>query len=227
MRLIDRLDGDRIGIIVFAGKAYTQLPITTDYGAAKLFLSNIATDMIPVQGTAIGSAIDLAVASFGDSAMKHNSAIVVITDGENHEDDAIESAKNAREHGITVHTIGMGTENGGPIPVIDNGKRIAYLQDEGGNTVMTKLDESMLVQIASAGNGKFIRASNSDDGLEIIMKEIGKLNQREFATKMFTSYEDQFQWALGIALLFMLLDFAMAGRKSKWIEKWNLFGEKR
>ena len=227
MRLIDELDGDRIGIIVFAGKAYTQLPITTDYGAAKLFLSTISTDMIPLQGTAIGSAIELATESFGDSVKQHNSAIVVITDGENHEDDAIEAAKAAIEKGITVHTIGMGTEQGAPIPVIDNGKRIAFMQDEEGQTVMTKLDESLLVQIAAAGGGKFVRATTSDDGLSLIKREIDKMEGKEFSTKLFTSYEEQFQWVIGFALVLIIVEFLISERKSIWLRKLNLFNEKK
>ncbi len=225
-KLIDNLQGDRIGLIVFAGEAYTQLPITTDYGAAKLFLSTINTDMIPTQGTAIGAAIELASESFGDSVKLHNSAIIVITDGENHEDDAMEAAKKAQEHGIMVHTIGMGSPDGGPIPIFNNGTRVGYMQDRNGQTVVTRLDEKTLIQIASAGNGKFIRATNSDDGLELIMKDIDKLEKKEFSSKLFTDYEDQFQWALGIVLVLLVIEFLITERKSKWVEKINFFGEK-
>lgn len=224
-KLIDDLQGDRIGLIVFAGQAYTQLPITTDYGAAKLFLNSISTDMLPTQGTAIGAAIDLGVESFGDSIKRHNAALIVITDGENHEDDAIEAAKNAVEHGITVHTIGMGSVDGGPIPVMNNGVRVSYLQDENGQTVITKLDENNLIQIASAGNGKFVRATNSDDGLGLIMNDISKMDKKEFSSKLFTDYEDQFQWVLGIALFLLILEFSITERKTKWIQKIDLFGE--
>ncbi len=226
-KLIDNLQGDRIGLIVFAGQAYTQLPITTDYGAAKLFLNSISSAMLPTQGTAIGAAIDLGVASFGDSIKQHNSAIIVITDGENHEDDAIEAAKNARNHGITVHTIGMGSVDGGPIPVFNNGVRVSYMQDENGQTVITKLDENNLIQIAAAGKGKFVRATNSDDGLALIMNDISKMDKKEFSSKLFTDYEDQFQWVLAIALLVLLIEFTITERKSKWIQKINLFDEKK
>lgn len=225
-RLIDQLQGDRIGLVVFAGQAYVQLPITTDYGAAKLFLSTINTGMVPTQGTAIGSAIEKSVASIGDSA-KHNSAIIVITDGENHEDDAISAAKEAVSKGITVHTVGMGSPGGAPIPVLRNNSRTGFLQDKNGTTVITKLDDAMLQQIADAGKGKFIRATNSDDGVNVLMKEISAMEKKEFASKLFTDYEDQFQYFLALSLLFLLLDFLISERRSEFIAKLNLFGERK
>lgn len=224
-RLIDQLQGDRIGLVVFAGQAYVQLPITTDYGAAKLFLATINTSMLPTQGTAIGSAIEKSVASIGDSA-RHNSAIIVITDGENHEDDAIEAAKAAVEKGIVVHTIGMGSPGGSPIPVYRGNAKSGFLQDRSGNTVITKLDDAMLQQIADAGKGKFVRATNSDDGIGLIMNEINGMEKKEFASKLFTDYEDQFQYFLGLALLFLLLEFVISERRSEFIARLNLFGEK-
>lgn len=222
--LIDQLKGDRIGLIVFAGEAYVQLPITTDYGAAKLFLSTIDNDIVPTQGTAIGKAIEMSASSFSDSSKQHN-AIIVITDGENHEDDAMEAAKKAHENGIRVFTIGMGSSAGAPIPVFNNNVRIGFKQDEDGKTVISKLDELALAQIADAGGGKFVRATNSDDGLSIIMKELETMQKKEFSSKMFTDYEDQFQYFLLAALLFLLFDFVISERKSKWIQKLNLFGE--
>ena len=224
--LVDQLKGDRIGIIIFAGEAYVQLPITTDYGAAKLFLSTIDNDIVPTQGTAIGKAIDMASESFSDSSKQHN-AIIVITDGENHEDDAVEAAKKAHENGIRVYTIGMGSASGAPIPVFSNNVRVGFKQDENGQTVISKLDEVALAQIAEAGNGKFVRATNSDDGLGIIMKEIGNMQKKEFSSKMFTDYEDQFQYFLLASLLFLLLEFVISERKSKWLQKLNLFGENK
>jgi Ca-activated chloride channel family protein len=225
-RLIDKLQGDRIGLIVFAGQAYMQLPITTDYGAAKLFLQSINSDIVPTQGTAIGSALDLAMEAIGDSTRK-NTAIVVITDGENHEDDAVEEAAKAAAKGIVVHTIGMGSVEGAPIPVYHNGTRSGYLQDENGNAVVTKLDADMLQKIADAGKGKFVRATNNDDGLEIIMKEVNSLEKKEFGAKMFTDYEDQFQYFIGAALFFFLLEFFLSEKKSKWLHELNLYGEKK
>lgn len=227
-RLIDKLQGDRIGLIVFAGEAYVQLPITTDYGAAKLFLGSIDSDIVPTQGTAIGKAIELAIESFaGSDSNKHNKSVIVITDGENHEDDAISAAKEAFEKNIVVHTIGMGSINGAPIPVFYNGMRTGFMQDQGGQTVMTKLDENSLQQIAEAGHGKFIRATTSDDGLGIIMKEINAMQKNEFGSKMFTDYADQFQYFIGFALLLMVVEFFISEKRSKWIDSLNLFGQKK
>jgi Ca-activated chloride channel family protein len=225
-RLVDRLQGDRIGIIVFAGDAYVQLPMTTDYGAAKMFLGTIDTDLVPKQGTAIGAAIDLAVDSFTDTTRKH-SAIIVITDGENHEDDAVKAAREAADQGIRVYTIGMGSEQGAPIPMFNNGTRIGFRQDQSGKTVITRLDANKLSEIADAGNGRFIRATNSDDGLDLITKELGSLDRKEFKAKMYTDYENQFQYFLAAALFFLLLEFVPGERKSKWFARINLFGVKK
>lgn len=223
-QMIDQLQGDRIGLIVFAGQAYVQLPITTDYGAAKLFLSTIKTDMVPTQGTAIGAAIRKSLDAIGDSA-RHNSAIIVITDGENHEDDALEAAEEATKKGIIVHTIGMGSAEGSPIPVYRGQTRTGFLQDRSGSTVITRLDDAMLQQIADAGKGKYIRASNSDDGIALIMKEVHAMEKKEFASKLFTDYEDQFQYFLGLALFFLLLEFFISERRSEFIARLNLFGD--
>jgi Ca-activated chloride channel family protein len=225
-RLIDKLQGDRIGIIVFAGDAYVQLPVTTDYGAAKMFLNTIDTDLAPKQGTAIGAAIDLAVSSFTDTTKKH-SAIIVITDGENHEDDAVKSARDAADQGIKVYTIGMGSEQGAPIPILNNGARVGFRQDKSGKTVITRLDATKLSEIADAGNGRFIRATNSDDGLDDILKELSGLDRKEFKAKMYTDYENQFQYFLGLSLFFLLIEFIPGERKSKWFARINLFGVKR
>lgn len=221
-RLIDRLEGDRIGIIVFAGEAYVQLPITTDYAAAKLFLNYIDTDIVPTQGTAIGSAIDLAAKSFGEDN-KHNKAIIVITDGENHEDDAMAAAKSAYEKGIIVHTIGMGSENGAPIPVVHNKMQVDYKKDKDGNIIISKLDPVALSSISSEGGGKFIRATNSDDGLAAVIKEINKMEKAEFGSKMITDYEDRFQYFLGAGLLLLIIEFLISDRRSKWFSQFRLF----
>ena len=222
-RLVDKLEGDRIGLIVFAGDAYTQLPITTDYVAAKLFISQISTDIVPKQGTAIGTAIDLAATSFTDTIRK-NSAIVVITDGENHEDDAVESAKQANAMGIKVYTIGMGSEQGTPIPIYNNGAKVGYRQDHSGQTIMTKLNSVALEEIAEAGKGKFIHATNSDDGLSIVLKELSSLDKKEFKAKMYTSFENQYQFFIAIAFFLFLIDFIVGENKSKVIARLNLFG---
>ncbi len=221
-RLIDRLEGDRIGIIVFAGEAYVQLPITTDYNAARMFISTINTNIVPTQGTAIGAAIDLAASSFTDTTRKH-SAIIIITDGENHEDNAIESAKTAAESGIKTYTIGMGSVEGGPIPVFNNGAVVGFRQDNNGQTVVTKLDPDMLSKIAEAGNGRFIRATSSDDGIPLVLKELNALDKKEFKAKMYTEFENQFQYFIGLALFLFFVEFLLGEKKSKWFARLNLF----
>lgn len=221
-RLIDRLQGDRIGIIVFGGEAYVQLPITTDYAAAKLFLNYIDTDIVPVQGTAIGAAIELAVKSFSEDN-KHNKAIIIITDGENHEDDAVAAAKRAFEKGIIIHTIGMGSADGAPIPVVHNRVQVDFKKDKEGNIIISRLDPSALSSISSEGGGKFIRATNSDDGLSATIKEINKMEKTEFGSKMITDYEDRFQYFLGAGLLLLLIEFLISERRSKWLSQFRLF----
>jgi Ca-activated chloride channel homolog len=222
-RLISQLEGDRIGLIVFAGQAYVQLPITTDYGAAKLFLSTVSSSMVPTQGTAIGAAIRMGMKSIGDS-LRANSAIVVITDGENHEDDATAAASEAASKGIVVHTVGMGSPDGTPIPVYRNQSRSGFLQDRSGSTVITRLNEAMLQQIADAGKGKYVRATNSDDGVTLITREIQKMEKKEFSSKVFTSYEDQYQYFLALGMILLLIEFVISERKTEWIRKINLFG---
>ena len=221
-RFIDKLENDRVGIVVFAGQAYVQLPITTDFNAAKLFLSTIDTDIIPTQGTAIGTAIELAAQSFVGEDNKYK-ALVIITDGENHEDDAIEAAKKANEQGIVIHTIGMGSPDGAPIPVYHNGVQVDFMKDQDGNTVITKLDQTILEKIAGEGKGIFVRASSGDDGLQTIMNEISKMDKKAFGTKQFSNYEDRFQYFIGAALLLLILEFIISNRKSVWMEKLNLF----
>ena len=224
-KLIDRLDGDRIGLIVFAGDAYVQLPITTDYSAAKLFLSTINTSIVPTQGTAIGKAIELSIKSF-DLNNDQNKAIVVITDGENHEDDAIEKAKEAQELGIFVHTIGMGSAEGGPIPIKNRyGTITSYQKDREGNTIITNLNEEMLKQIAQSGGGSYIRANSTQSGLNALFKEINKMEKKEIGSKVFTDYKDRFQWFIGLAIILLIIETLMKGRKNKWSSKINLFEE--
>jgi Ca-activated chloride channel homolog len=225
-KLIDKLEGDRIGVIVFGGEAYVQLPITTDYAASKLFLESINTDMIPTQGTAIGAAINLAVESFGKDEGK-NKAILIITDGENHEDNAIKAAEAAAEKGITIHTIGMGSIDGAPIPVYKNGVREGFRKDKNGNTIMTKLNQQTLQEISAAGNGIFVRATNSDAGLNYVLDAIDKMEKKEFESKIYSDYEDQFQIFIAIALLLLLVETFLTERKSKLYKKLNLFNDKK
>lgn len=217
-RMVDKLSNDKVGLIVFAGDAYVQLPITTDYSATKLFLSNIDTDVVPVQGTAIGKAIDLAAKSFttDQSASK---AIIIITDGENHQDDAVKAAKSALAKGINVFAIGMGQEQGVPIP---DGKG-GYRKDGSGNTVVSKLDEAMLKQIVSAGEGVYIRATNTDIGLEAILDEIGEMKTGLLEERIYTDYDDKFPYFLWVALFLALVELLILERKNRYFMKINLF----
>lgn len=220
-RLIDRLNDDRIGLIVFAGDAYTQLPITSDYNSAKLFLNSISTQIVPKQGTAIGAAINLGMRSFTPSSQA-NKAIIVITDGENHEDDAVLSAQNATEEGIIVHAIGMGLPQGSPIPVVSYGQQ-DYLKDRSGNIVITKLNEPMLEQIVTAGNGIYVRANNAQIGLDNLFDEINKMQKSEMEMRIYSEYDDQFQYLFAIGLFLLLFEFVVLERKNKYLKNINLF----
>jgi Ca-activated chloride channel family protein len=222
-RLIDKLEGDRIGLIVFAGEAYVQLPITTDYSAAKLFLSTVNTNIVPTQGTEIAKAIDLSVQSF-DMENAQNKAIIIITDGESHDEKAIESAEKANKLGIFVHTLGMGLSKGGPIPIYNKyGNRTGYRKDREGNTVVSKLNENLLMQIANTGKGTYVRANNSKAGLSTLFAEINKMEKKEIGTMIFTEYKDRFQLFIGLALLLLITDLILLGRKNKWSNRINFY----
>jgi len=222
-RLVDRLVNDKIGMIVFAGDAYIQIPITTDYVSAKLFLNTISTEIVPKQGTAIGSAIDLAMRSFTQQE-ETSKALIIITDGENHEDNAIEIAKLAVEKGITVHTIGIGLPQGAPIPVYSGGQK-TYREDNEGQTVVSKLDETMLRRIATAGEGVYIRSTDTRVGLDKLFDEINKMEKQEMESKIYSDYDERFQYVFGIGLFFLLLEFIILERKNRWLSKIKLFDQ--
>lgn len=223
--MVNKLQGDRLGIIVFAGEAYVQLPITTDYSTAKLFLDGINTKIVPTQGTNIADAINKAVESFGKDEGK-NKAIVVITDGENNEEaneSAVDAAESAAKKNIVVHTIGVGSESGVPIPNVIDGIVSGYKKDKDGNTVVTKLDSKILQDISAAANGLYVQASSSDIGLDAILNKIAELDKKQLESKMYSDYEDQFQWFLGVSLLFLLIESLLSERVSKLWKKLNLF----
>ncbi len=222
-KMIDKLQGDRLGIIVFAGEAYVQLPITTDYTAAKMFLESINTQMVPTQGTNIGAAIRKAMESFGKGEEK-NKTIVIITDGENHEPEAIEAAGDAEKAGIMINCIGVGSESGVPIPALVNGVVSGYRKDKDGNTVVTKLNKTILQDIAGKTDGIYVQATNADIGLDAILDKLTQLDKKQIDSKQYTDYEDQFQWFLGLALFFFTLEFFISERVSNWLRKLNLFG---
>jgi Ca-activated chloride channel family protein len=220
-KLVESLQNDKIGLIVFAGDAYTQIPITTDYISAKMFLSTINPSIVPRQGTAIGSAIDLGIRSFSPGEDKSR-AMIIITDGENHEDDPLARAKEAAEKGIVIYTIGIGSTEGVPI-VMNSGAKQNFLVDNKGNTVITKLDEKILEEIAIATNGKYVRANNSNIGLDQIFNDIRKMKKQELEGTMYTEYNDQFQIFAGALLFLLLLDFLIMDRKNRILANMKLF----
>ena len=208
-RITDKLQDDRIGLIIFAGSSFVQLPITTDYVSAKMFLNSISTESVPIQGTAIGEALQTAMKSFSAQS-EHSRAIILITDGENHEDDAVAVAGQAAEAGIKVYTIGVGSAEGQPIPVSGG-----LLKDKDGQIVVTRLDEETLKEIASAGNGAYVRAGNDEFGLTPIIDDIKKMEAEEFNSIVFEEYDEQFMYFLGIALFFFVLEMLIGERKSR------------
>jgi len=222
-KMIDMLEGDRLGLVIFAGEAYVQLPITTDYNAAKMFLESVGPGMVPVQGTKIANAIEKASESFSTDEGK-NRAIILITDGENHESAAIEAAEEAAKKDIMINTIGIGSQNGVPIPLIENGGIKGYRKDKDGQTIVTKLNTDLLKTIAGKANGVFVQASQADIGLNAVLDKIAELDKSQLESKMYTDYEDQFQWFLGIALVLLFLEFLLSERVSEWFKKINLFG---
>jgi Ca-activated chloride channel homolog len=220
-RLVDNLDNDKIGLIVFAGDAYIQIPVTTDYISAKMFLSSINPNMVPKQGTAIGAAINLGIRSFSPGEGK-SKTMIIITDGENHEDDPVKAAEEASKAGIVIHTLGIGSTEGVPIPMVNNGKK-DYLKDADGNTVVTKLDEEILKKIALSTNGNYVRASNSNIGLDEIFAQIKKMKKQDLQSTMYTEYNDQFQIFAAIALFLLLADFIIMERKNRRLANIRLF----
>ncbi len=225
-QLVDKLHSDRIGIIVFAGEAYVQLPMTTDYSAAKLFLGTINPGMVPTQGTAIGAAIDMGMKSF-DFKDGTGKAMIIITDGENHEDDAVVAAKEAAGKDVMVNVIGMGSANGSPIPIFQNGKQVGFHTDSAGHTVISKLDETMCKEITAAGQGAYVRATNANVGLNIIMDQIGKVQRKTYDSKSFKDFEDRFQFLLGNAFVLLIVEFFISNRKSIKLAGLKLFEVKK
>lgn len=209
-RIVDKLRDDRIGLVVFAGGAYVQLPVTTDYVSAKMFLNSISTESVPVQGTALGEAINTSARSFSAQSEKSR-AIIVITDGENHEDDPVGAARNAAEMGIRVFTIGVGSPEGKPIPLKEGG----LLKDRNGEIVVTRLDEDILKQVAEVGGGAYVRAGNSEFGLNPIIDEIRKMESEKFNSVVFEEYDEQYMYFFAIALAFFVLEGLIGQRKSR------------
>jgi Ca-activated chloride channel family protein len=225
--IINELASDRVGIIAYAGQAFPQLPITTDYGAAKMFLQSMNTDMLSSQGTAIDEAIKLAATYFDDEEQT-NRVLFIISDGEDHSEGAvIDAVELATEQGIQVYTIGVGQPKGAPIPIKRNGVVESLKKDNEGEVVITRLNEEILVEIASEGNGQYINGENTAAAVESIQQILAQMDKKEFEAKQFAEFKDQFQWFLGGALLLLLLDIFVLERKTAWLRKLDLFNEKK
>lgn len=222
-RLIDGMSNDRIGIIVFAGHAYLQMPLTVDYAAAKLFLQTINTDIVPTQGTAIGEAIELSRESFEEESEK-NRALIIISDGENHEEGAIAKAEEAANEGIKVFALGVGSAEGSSIPVYMQGRKVGYKQDRNGQLVVSKLNEEVLKEIADKTGGKYFLIKGARNEIASVIDELSNIEKRDFEDYVFTDYADQFQYFIGFAVLLMILGFFTSERKSGWFSRWSLFG---
>lgn len=208
-RIVDKLQGDRIGLIIFAGSSFVQLPITTDYVSAKMFLGSIDTRSVPVQGTAIGEAILTAARSFSVQSEKSR-AIIVITDGENHEDDPVDAARQVAETGIRIYTVGVGSLRGQPIPADGD-----LMKDKDGNIVVTRLDEETLKRIAAAGGGAYVHAGNEEFGLNPILDEIRKLEDERFNSVVFEEFDEQYMYFFAAALIFFVLEMLIGDRRPK------------
>lgn len=224
--IINQLASDRIGIIAYAGQAFPQLPITTDYGAAKMFLQNMNTDMLTSQGTAINEAIKLATTYYDDEDQT-NRVLFIVSDGEDHSGGTtLKAVEEAIEAGIQIFTIGVGKSKGAPIPIKRNGIVESLKKDRQGEVVITKLNEAVLQDIANEGDGEYIDGSNTSDAVEQIKEILIQMDKTEFEAKQFAEYKDQFQWFLGAGLLFLFLDVFVLDKKTKWLKKLNLFNEK-
>ncbi|WP_299534009.1 VWA domain-containing protein [Ulvibacterium sp.] len=223
--IINQLASDRIGIIAYAGQAFPQLPITTDYGAAKMFLQSMNTDMLTSQGTAINEAIELATTYYNDDEQT-NRVLFIISDGEDHsENSTLEAVEEAVEEGIRIFTIGVGRSKGAPIPLKRNGVVESLKKDAQGEVVITKLNEEILEEISDEGNGEYINGSNTEEAVEFIREQLNQMDKTEFEAKQFAEFKDQFQWFLGAGLLFLFLDIFVLDRKTRWLKKLDLFNE--
>lgn len=222
-KMVDQMANDKVGLVVFAGESYTQLPITCDYVSAKMFLQSANPDLISAQGTAIGEAIRTCVTSFGEADKEISRAIIIITDGENHEDDAVQAAKNAVEKGIHTYVVGIGKPEGSPLP----DGRGGFKKDKSGNVVISRLNEAMCQEIAQAGNGFYVRADNSNTANRALFKELDKLGKAEIESVEYTEWREEYQLFVFFALLILAAEFFIFNRKNKFFSKLNIFGDKK
>jgi Ca-activated chloride channel family protein len=225
-KIIDKLGSDRVGIIIYAGNSYPLLPITTDHAAAKMFLQNANPDLVSSQGTAITEALELAKTYYNNDEQT-NRFLIIISDGEDHQEETKQIAQNISNEGVKVYTIGVGTEKGGPIPLKINNSLIGYKKDSKGQVVITQRKPEVLQGIADASDGIYIDGNKTEKPVKAIVDIIANAEKSEFETKQFSDYKDQFQWFLGIGILFLLIDIFFLEKKTKWLRKVDLFNEEK
>ena len=224
-QIINQLVGDRIGIVAYAGSAFPVLPITTDYGVAKMFLQSMNPSMVSSQGTSLDEAIKLSSTYFDDDK-KTSKLLILISDGEDHSEGASDVAEEASKLGLKIITIGIGTAKGGPIPLKENGRVLSFKRDQNNAVVVTKLNEESLKVISKNTKGGYVNGNNTKEVLEYVKNALDNIEKTEFEAQQFTDYNSQFQWFLGIAFFLLLLDIFFLERKTKWLKKLNLFNEK-
>ena len=224
-QVINNLGGDRIGIVAYAGKAFPQLPLTTDYSSAKMFLQNMNTDMLSSQGTAIDEAIRLSSTYF-DKDESTERILFIVSDGEDHNDLTYDMAEIAAKNNITIYSIGVGTEKGSPIPIKKNGIVMSYKKDINGDVVITKLNKTYLENISDKTGGKFIEGSITKDVVQEVIQILENTEKKEFDTQKFSEFEDQFQWFIFLGFVFIIFDLFMRDGKTIWLKNLNLFNEK-
>ena len=223
-KIIDKLGSDRVGIIIYAGNSYPLLPITTDHAAAKMFLQNAGPDMVSSQGTAINEALNLAKTYYNNDEQT-NRFLIIISDGEDHQEETKQVAQDMSKEGVKVYTIGVGTEKGGPIPMKINGSLLGYKKDRKGETVITQRKPALLEAVANAAGGRYIDGNKTEKPVDFIEELIANAQKNEFETKQFSDYKDQFQWFIGFGILFLLIDIFFLDKKTKWVKKIDLFNE--
>lgn len=224
-QIINQLAGDRIGIVAYAGSAFPVLPITSDYGVAKMFLQSMNTSMVSSQGTSLEEAIKLS-SSYFDDDKSTNKLVLLISDGEDHSEGAAAAAEQAKKEGLKIITIGLGTEKGGPIPLKQNGVVVSFKRDQDNAVVITKRNQESLTTIAKSTNGGYVDGNTTKEVIEYVKNALENIEKTEFETQQFTDYNSQFQWFLGIGFALLFFDVFFLERKTKWVKKLNLFNEK-
>lgn len=225
-KIIDKLGSDRVGIIIYAGNSYPLLPITTDHAAANMFLQGADPDMVSSQGTAINEALELAKTYYNNDEQT-NKFLIIISDGEDHQEETKQVAQNIANEGVKVYTIGIGTEKGAPIPMKVNGAFMGYKKDSKGETVITKRIATVLQDIADAADGKYIDGNRTENPVDFMAEVIANAEKSDFETKQFSDYKDQFQWFIGIGIAFLMIEIFFLEKKTKWLRKVDLFDEEK